>query len=255
MTSLIQMSTQSLIPHPARIDIWQYSLSMSFSDAIFFLSDQERQRAAQYYFERHRRRFTIARAMMRLILSRYTNIPAETLEFSENKYGKPYLKHLPAFQFNLSHSDELALLAVGEHSPLGVDIECYQARPYEGIGRHSFSPFENQALQASPDAFKAMLFFHIWTQKEALIKACGLGLSYPTQQFNASINLTPHAVIHDTLYDKTWNMLSFTPKIASPAALCYPDGIQEIRYIPDVSPASLMHASSISSHQLLKATS
>lgn len=216
---------------PTRIDIWQYPLHVEFPQAIGLLNQEELTRAQRYYFERHQRRFTVARAVMRLILARYSGMLARELTFSQNQYGKPILDNMPLLQFNLSHSQDMALLAIGSTYPLGIDLEFFAARPYEGIGNHMFSERENIALQNMPTALKPIVFFHIWAQKEALIKACGLGLSYPTQQFDVPATPSTNQSVFDSLHNQTWQMISFQPRVTCSAALCYNPRVVDIRYL------------------------
>lgn len=214
-----------------RIDIWQYPLHTEFAGAKALLSEAELTRANRYHFPRHQRRFTVARATLRLILARYLQLPATDLLFSYNKHGKPEIEHPSLLQFNLSHSGDLALLAVGQRFPVGIDLEFFSARPYEGIGKHLFSTHENKKLEAMPPMLQALAFFHIWSQKEAFIKACGLGLAYPTERFDVPIFAENAQDIVDPLYHNTWKMLAFMPQIACSAAVCYHSEIQNIRYI------------------------
>lgn len=214
-----------------RIDIWQYPLHTEFSEAKSLLSPDELTRAQRYHFTRHQRRFTIARAMLRLILARYCATPAHKLKFEQTKYGKPWLTNTPELQFNLSHSGDMALLAVGHHYPLGIDLEFFTDRPYEGIGNHMLSITENKALKSTPKALKALAFFHMWAQKEALIKACGLGLSYPTQQFDVPALPSTNQLVFDSLHQQAWHMVSFQPHVSCCAALCYNPAVTEIRYM------------------------
>lgn len=213
-----------------RIDIWKYPLHTEFSTARSLLSKDELERADRYYFPRHQRRFTVARATLRLILAHYLQVSPKELVFTYTQHGKPQLLN-SSLQFNLSHSSELALLAIGKDYPLGIDLEFFSARPYEGIGSHLFSASENQALCQTNWRLKPLVFFHIWAQKEAFIKACGLGLSYPTKQFNVSSLPGAKQLITDTLHEKTWQMISFMPEVACSAALCYHPAIEEIRYL------------------------
>ncbi len=214
-----------------RIDIWQFPLHSEFPEAIGLLAEDEVKRANRYYFPRHKRRFTIARAMLRLILSRYCNASAAQLVFDQGHHGKPFLLGAPQLQFNLSHSEDMALLAVGSEFQLGIDLECFAGRPYEGIGRQMFSNAENQALFNTPPPLKPLAFFHLWAQKEALIKACGLGLSYPTQQFDVPALPSTDQLIVDSLHDKIWKMVSFQPHVSCCAALCHEPEVTEIRYV------------------------
>ncbi len=213
-----------------RIDVWQYPLHTEFIGAASILSEDELCRAQRYHFSRHQRRFTVARAMLRLILARYLDTPASELVFSYNKHGKPELQDPSSVQFNLSHSGDLALLAIGKKFSLGIDIEFFTARPYEGIGKHLFSSSEIKALEHIHPLLKPLAFFHIWAQKEAFIKACGLGLAYPTKDFDVPALPPTNQLCIDTLHNKKWQLISFMPEMACSAALCHHPMIEEIRY-------------------------
>ena len=222
-----------------RVDIWQYSLRTEFEGAHSLLSEDELARAKRYHFARHQRRFTVARATLRLILARYVNAEPSELVFTYNQYGKPELLNATNIQFNLSHSGEHAILAIGKKYTLGIDIEFFSERPYEGIGKQLFSPREILALSQISPSLKPLIFFHIWAQKEAFIKACGLGLSYPTQQFDVPIFPQTNQQIEDNVHKKTWHMTSFMPEVACCAALCHHPLVEDIRYLNLGEPKSL----------------
>jgi 4'-phosphopantetheinyl transferase len=214
----------------SRIDIWEYPLHTEFIEARSLLNEAELARADRYHFAHHQRRFTVARAVLRLILARYLQLPPSELVFTYNKHGKPELLD-SVLQFNLSHSGDTALLAIGQTYPLGIDLEFFSARSYEGIGSHLFSINENKALSQVSNKLKPLVFFNIWAQKEALIKACGLGLSYPTKQFDVPILPGESVEIIDSLHEKTWQMISFMPQMACSAALCHHPLIKNIHYL------------------------
>lgn len=214
-----------------RIDIWQYSLHDLFEEAPSFLNDEETTRAHRFHFARHQRRFTIARARLRQILSNYLNCTPQELVFGYHAQGKPYLlKNPKKIEFNLSHSGEMALLAIGQEHPLGVDVEYFSKRPYIGIAQQLFSEIEMRAMKNAPSFMEPMIFFHIWAQKEAFIKASGLGLSYPTQRFDVQAYPQTHQAIHDPMLHHDWHMVSFMPEIACCAALCHHPCIEQINY-------------------------
>ncbi|MDI9817783.1 MULTISPECIES: 4'-phosphopantetheinyl transferase superfamily protein [unclassified Legionella] len=231
------MSFQYLSPdncqlQPNRIDIWEFSLEILPSGAKLLLSEDELNRARRFYFPHHQRRFIVARAMLRVILARYLQLDAASLAFTYSKHGKPRIENPVGLEFNLSHSGDIALLAIGQESPLGVDIEFFSSRPYAGIASHSFSSNETDTFSNLPKYLKPLAFFHVWAQKEALIKACGLGLSYPTRQFDVPVVPPTHDLVDDTLHRKQWRITSFMPRVACSAALCHTDAIQKIYYVP-----------------------
>ncbi|MEI6095002.1 MAG: 4'-phosphopantetheinyl transferase superfamily protein [Gammaproteobacteria bacterium] len=213
-----------------RIDLWQYPLEALWAGAESLLNTDELQRAHRYHFERHRRRFTLARALLRLILARYLNVAPHDLDFATNDYGKPYLNHSSQIQFNLSHSRDLALLAIGQHYPLGVDLEFFSSRPFQGISNMMFSPQEIQDYAHMQPSMRSLTFFHVWAQKEAFIKACGMGLSYPTKTFDVPVGSPENSNIVDNRHAASWHMRSFMPKIACYAAVCHHPTIQTVRF-------------------------
>ncbi len=230
ITGFNPLNTDNCVLNEARIDLWQFSLTHELKNTFELLNAQEQERAERFYFSKHKRRFATARATMRIILARYLNTSAEELEFTYNAHGKPEVIGTTKLQFNISHTGDLALLAVGKNFPLGVDIEKYSARPYEGIAKNLFSHQEYEEFIKVPLALKPAIFFHVWAQKEAFIKACGLGLSYPTKHFSVPISMPTKQLVNDPLHNMTWQLRSFMPEIACSGALCHHPTVREIRH-------------------------
>jgi 4'-phosphopantetheinyl transferase len=144
------------------------------------LDPDERQKAHQFGAAIHRERFVVGRGLLRLILSRYLGMPAERIEFSYNRSGKPSLKSdAPSpLGFNCAHSDKLILYAVAHNSSVGIDLEHIRSVEETAlIAAHFFSPRENQELHALPPLQQLEAFFHGWTRKEAYMKAVGEEIS------------------------------------------------------------------------------
>lgn len=212
-----------------RIDVWQFSLDEQPIGAMGLLNEEEQTRATRFIFERHQRRFTVARATLRTILATYLHTEPNSLTILYNHYGKPYIDSSTQIEFNLSHSGELALLAVGQSYPLGIDLEFFSARPYAGIAATLFSKTELTEFGKQPESLQPFRFFDIWAQKEAFIKACGMGLSYPTQDFSVPPLFATDNSIIDSLHNLCWKIKPFMPKIACAAALCYNPAVTTLR--------------------------
>ena len=230
ITGFNPLKKENCILNESRIDLWQFSLANELNVAYQILNADEKARGNRFYFSRHKRRFTTARATLRMILARYLNTAPERLEFTYSPHGKPEVINLQKLHFNISHTGDLALLAIGKGYPMGVDIERYSARPYEGIAKSMFSAQEYAEFIKVPSALKTAVFFHVWSQKEAFIKACGLGLSYPTKDFNVPVTIPTKQLVHDPLHSLTWQLRSFMPEIACSGALCYHPTVREIRH-------------------------
>ncbi len=171
---------------PARHDV---------SDAWTVLSDAERERAGRFIFEEHRTFFIATHAIVRRILATYVGRPADALQFTESEAGKPSLlrgKSKTHVEFNLTHSGELALLAVSAGARVGVDVERWHRHTeHLELAEHFFSADERQALRAlaSHDADLVAGFFAAWSRKEAYLKATGTGITQGLDHF--SVSLTP----------------------------------------------------------------
>jgi 4'-phosphopantetheinyl transferase len=175
------------------VHLWSIDLTRHENRTQYYhqlLSPDEAERADRFYFEKHRMRFTRARATMRQILSRYVGVPPAELAFSYGAAGKPELSgdsEKSGIRFNLSHSGELALLAVTQKLAVGVDVELVDAKiTGEDIAVRFFAAGEASRLRAMPPAERADGFFACWTRKEAYIKALGEGLSVPLDSFEVA---------------------------------------------------------------------
>ncbi len=203
---------------PNHIDIWKFNLNTFFPDAKNLLNDKEKKRAYDFYQPIHQQRFIHARAFVKLVLSKYLkNISPKNLDFIENAHGKPSLFDAFGLEFNLSHSGDFVLLGIADKTPIGIDLEIQKSSPHEDIAELLFSPPEIQALKNSPHYLKNLSFFNIWSQKEAFIKACGMGLSYPTKTF--TVPALPQSV---SLIEEPWHTTRFTPQLGYSGAICHP---------------------------------
>jgi 4'-phosphopantetheinyl transferase len=161
--------------------------------------------------ERDRQRFIAARGVLRDLLGRYLQTHPARIRFVYNAFGKPDLS--PEFgsrlTFNLSHSADLALIAIAADSSVGVDLEYIQTQSEAAdIARHFFSSTEVDHLNALPSHLYAEAFFSCWTKKEAYLKACGDGLAMPLNSFSVPLTTDPaHTPVN--LYG--WSLYTLRP--------------------------------------------
>lgn len=188
------------------------------------LSTDERERAAGFYFERHRAHFIAARGILRHLLARYTGQSPSDLRFAYTGNGKPSLRGYDCMRFNLSHSGDLVLYAFTHCREVGVDLE--QARPLsdlDSLAERNFSAIEVTALKTLPPDERLNAFFACWTRKEAFIKALGDGLSYPLDQFDVSFLPGEPArllrVLGDPAAPSRWQMTALDPAEGYAAAV------------------------------------
>ena len=155
------------------------------------LSDAERQRASRFAFDRDRRRFIVARAGLRRLLSARLGVRPESVELTYGAHGKPTVSRRFAdadLRFNLSHSEDVAVYAFAPGREIGVDVEAVRVIPdADDIAACFFSRRENEAYFALDRRDRPLGFFNCWTRKEAFIKAIGDGLYHPLDCFDVSL--------------------------------------------------------------------
>ncbi len=174
----------------AEVAVWWVPLNPGAEDLRRLeavLGEDERARASRFYFDHLKRRFTVARGALRMILARFSGQQPEHIIFGYAQHGKPFLPG-SRLHFNVSHANELALIALSIDRQVGVDLEHIRPVPdAAAIARRFFSPTEVESLFSLPESEQLAAFYNCWTRKEAYIKAIGDGLTFPLDQFEVSL--------------------------------------------------------------------
>ena len=182
------MIWQNPLHHPVldreRVHIWRANLDISPDEVTHLstlLSLDETARANKYRFPEHKRRFIVARGILRQLLGNYLDISPNDLKFEYGDRGKPHVlgsNTCKALQFNISHSEEYALFGFTSDRLIGVDIEYLREMPDAvKIAKRFFSPKEYDLIRNLNAKQQCQAFFKLWTAKEAYFKAIGTGLS------------------------------------------------------------------------------
>jgi 4'-phosphopantetheinyl transferase len=156
------MAARLTIP-TAEIHIWHADLAAAEAPAPDELPAAEWERAERLLPARARERWPVARWVLRRILARYVEESPGRIELRLERRGKPALAGGPApLHFNLSHSGDLALVAVSGEREVGIDVEMHGTR--------------------------AASFYSDWVRKEAIAKCLGVGLGTPPPQTPVSVS-------------------------------------------------------------------
>lgn len=157
--------------------VWKASIAGPVTEQYRqWLQPEEQEKALRFSRPESRQQFILSRGILRELLSHYLSVNPQQLQFSTGPNGKPYCNS-PAnkpIYFNLSHSCD-KLLVVISGSETGIDLE--RKKPsfqFEDIAKTVFSPEEQAALQQAADPH--LVFYQLWTRKEALLKATSIGL-------------------------------------------------------------------------------
>ena len=179
----------TLLPIDGEVHVWIWDCpSVLPTIDMMSLSEDERARAGRFYFEHDRVRFIAAHLGLRQVLSSLLGIKPANVVLSTDAAGKPCLagSFKPQLHFNLSHSHELAAVAVSPTFAVGLDIEFIRPIAFDDVTRF-FADAERRTLAEMPVDVRQVGVFHCWTRKEAMTKAIGLGLSMPLDSFNVSV--------------------------------------------------------------------
>lgn len=155
--------------------------SVTFQRLFNILSVEERQRNERFLQWQDAQRNLLGRIAIRNMIFKRFSIGMGEIELSEDRYGKPYCKHVEGFHFNISHSGEW-IVAVGSNSPVGIDVEKISQIEL-GIAEQFFSVSEYEELKMMSLKQRTGCFFDLWTLKESCIKADGRGFSVPSKSF------------------------------------------------------------------------
>jgi len=202
----------SLSLEAGQVHVWRICLEQDVETLDRFrriLEPEELDRAGRFRFERLQRHFVASRGCLRHVLARYVAKRPESLRFSYNDYGKPSLAGERSLQFNMSHSHEVALVAVTRNAAVGVDVEHIRSDfASEEIATRFFSRLEVERFSSLAKEEQVAAFFRCWARKEAYIKAIGKGLSQPLDGFDVTLAPDePAALLRRGEEDvRTWSM-------------------------------------------------
>ena len=189
------------------------------------LPAEELDRLGKFRFTEHRKRYLVGRALLRTTLAKYVGIGPDLITFSRGSHGRPFLpqsQHSGNLQFSLSYTDGLVAVAMISDKQIGSDIE-HTGRQIDclDIAHSYFTREEYQELKSLSEPRRRIRFFEFWTQKEAYVKARGLGLHLALDEVNFASSDTakgpPLIFKKDSRY---WQFRLLNPSVTHKAAVC-----------------------------------
>jgi len=185
------------------IDVSQYRSLVSL------LSPDERMRADALWRTDDRRDYAAAHALLRRVLAIITRQAPEHLAFDKGESGKPFLtksRHVPAPpHFSLSHTHDLVACAISTTCVVGIDVEITShAIDAQRLATRYFTADEAAAVGGCAADEQLTRFCELWTLKEALLKAAGIGrdttvdsVSFRVDEQQVSLTRTPPGMATD----------------------------------------------------------
>lgn len=177
------LSIRNLEGDPAAVVVHVFDPGDIDPDHAFqYLAEIDKVRASRFHFQKDRDHWVSCRAGLRILLGRYLDMEPAEVMLLLTPDGKPTLcPPNDSLHFNLSHCEDLAVVAISLLGPLGIDVEpSVKGVTLAGCEATFCHPVEIARLPTDP-ASRAAELLKIWTAKEALLKGLGTGLLYPPE--------------------------------------------------------------------------
>lgn len=155
------------------------------------LGAEEHARAGRFRFLQDQIPFVFAHALARLMLSAFLPRPPRDWEFVADGLGRPRLRPGQTRHdvcFSLSHTRGLAACALGIRCAVGIDAENCQAARLMDVDGDWLTKAESTALRALASEARGGAAVELWTLKEAVAKATGLGLHQRFGEFGFTLD-------------------------------------------------------------------
>ncbi len=177
------------------------------------LDQVERDRADRFRFERDRERFIIGHGLLREILGKHLGVAPEQVIMRRGEFGKPYVPELP-FHFNLSDTKDAVIIAISFEQEIGVDVETMERTvDHSAVSEHYFTEEEVGDISSSMDP--KLRFLELWTRKEAVLKASGVGIMEDLRALRVNADLNTNRITHPDmvrLADPEYHLLTWHVK-------------------------------------------
>lgn len=205
------------------------------------LSEDERARFDTYTSASRRQEFALCRLLLRTVLTRYGYASLAHAPLHKGAHGKPMFNTEEALAFNLSHTQGMAVLVLGGHKPVGIDVEpANRALPSALLAPRYCHAEELRWLASHTDnvARHRRHFLRLWVRKEAVLKARGDGVHGGPRRIDAIS--TPGAAVYQTAPDRPpeqWKIIDIEAHadylVSVASALDAPQPVIELLEGPD----------------------
>jgi 4'-phosphopantetheinyl transferase len=182
--TVLQAPASFQAPKDGEAHVWYATLEslrprvQEFTD---LLDPVEQERALKFRFDHDRERFILGHGLLRSLLGRYLKRDGSLIRMARGPFGKPYLERKD-LRFNMSDTKDAVLVAFTHKLEIGADIETMTRRvDHVSVASHYFTAPELRSIQdAAGDPVskpqEKRRFLELWTRKEAVLKASGVGI-------------------------------------------------------------------------------
>lgn len=175
-----------------RVELVQSGTDLPQATLDFFfelLTEQERERVNRLRIAAKQAEALVARGLLRWVLARELKVEAQSILLAFGSNGKPSLANQCSLHFNVSHTAKRVLIALCWDREVGVDVEeCRATISHEELAARFFTARESKAIAGLPAEERLGAFFAVWTRKEAMLKAQGLGIAHGLDGFEVPVD-------------------------------------------------------------------
>ena len=171
---------------------------------LSYLSEEELEKVTQITHTKKQQAYIIAHAFTRILLTLTAkeHITPKEWHIKKNHRGKPYVDE--AIFFNISYAEDLCTIAVSLEAEIGIDLAVYRPIASDDLPWFVLHPNEKTYLEAQVAEDRYRHFLEMWTVKEAVSKALGLGFSLEFHTIDSTLmtiryNQKYFRVIHEDL--------------------------------------------------------
>jgi 4'-phosphopantetheinyl transferase len=195
------------------VQVWYACLDLPGSALCRFyaaLAPDEKFKAAQFKFHVDRCRFIARRGILRSLLAKHIGIAPAEVELLCSEQGKTCIAahQSSRIRFSVSHSRWLAMYALALDRDVGIDVERIdRSLAWQDISKAFFSGSEQDVISRLPSARQPESFFEIWTRKESLLKAFGMGFLFDPAQINVAEDYVPGRATTLRHEERLWKLV------------------------------------------------
>jgi len=153
---------------PGKVDLWHIELDRVPLGLQQHLSALDLREAGRIGSARERETFLKVRCVLRSVLAPYLGCPAGEMEFEQHPTGLCLASPASLLRFNLSHSENLLLVAVTFARQVGIDVEFMRPDlPFDTLADYYFDPRDAYRLRHLDNSDRMRHCYQEWTSSEA----------------------------------------------------------------------------------------
>lgn len=156
-----------------------------YEELLRYVDKQSRDKIERFYKRSDAIRETVSNVLIRAMIIEALGMNNNNIIFYKNEYGRPFLKGISNFHFNISHSGDWVICVIADKM-IGIDIEKIEPIDFEAAEQFCTAEEKNKLLAMHGNE-KLEYFYDLWTLKESYVKALGKGLSISLKSFTIKV--------------------------------------------------------------------